>query len=260
MTYPYVQAANDYGPRKGPVRAFLVHMAEGGGTVGFLSRHNPRGVSVHYVIEYSGRIVQMLAESHASGSLNPNNIRTDDGPEPYGASVAKAVMGSWWHDPNSAVISVELEGFEQKGPNIDQRNSLASLVADVRSRYPQMGLLGHRDFTNEKQCPGPYIPWPKLGGHGPYHPVPAPSYRIRIDPRATVRAYVLKRPKTGSTYCIESWTDTVWGPVGSSAAASAPVHRFTCDGSSAALTTLVTSGTYKGQHLRVGHGVTLEEN
>lgn len=149
------------------MRAFLVHMAEGGGTVGFLSRPNPRGVSVHYVIEYSGRIVQMLLESHASGSVNPQDIRTTDGPEPYGATAARAVMGDWWQDPNAAVISCEIEGFAAKGPNIDQRNSLASLVADVRSRYPNMGLLGHRDFADYKACPGVSIPWPKLGGHGP---------------------------------------------------------------------------------------------
>lgn len=167
MTYPFVKAAFDYGARKGPVRAFVVHMAEGGGTVGFLSRSPTRGVSVHYVIEYSGRIVQMLLEDHASGSINPGDLRTTDGPAPYGASVGKAVLGDWWRDPNSAIITVEIEGFAAAGPNAAQAAALATLVADVRSRNPGIGLLGHRDFTSTKACPGAHIDWPGLGGHGP---------------------------------------------------------------------------------------------
>ena len=168
MTYPFVQADADYGRRKGPVKAFLVHMAEGGGTVGFLSRPNIRNVSVHYVIEYTGRIVQMLREDHASGSVNPQDIRTtDDADGFYGVTAAKAVMGAWWSDPNSAVISVEVEGYASAGPNHLQAVALEKLVADVRTRFPGMGLLGHRDFTSRKACPGKHIDWTSLGGHGP---------------------------------------------------------------------------------------------
>lgn len=168
MSYPFVQATADYGRRKGPVKAFLVHMAEGGGTVGYLSNPSvPRGVSVHYVIESTGRIVQMLLESHASGSVNPRDIRTTDDPDGfYGVTAAKAVMGDWWKDPNSAVISVEIEGFAKSGPNAAQHGSLRALVKDVRSRYPSMGLLGHRDFADYKPCPGKLIHWDDLGGHG----------------------------------------------------------------------------------------------
>lgn len=166
MTYPFIQAYNDYGLRRGPVQAFVVHMAEGGGTVGYLSRSQPRGVSVHYVIEYSGRIVQMLLESHASGSINPNDLRTTEGPAPYGATVRRDVMGAWDADPNAAVISLEMEGFATDGPNDSQVAALRALVSDVRSRYPSMGLLGHRDFQDYKACPGPHIPWAALGGHG----------------------------------------------------------------------------------------------
>lgn len=167
MSYPFVQAHDDYGVRRGPVMAFVVHMAEGGGTVGFLSRAQPRGVSVHYVIEYSGRIVQMLLESHASGSIDPTKIRTTEGPAPYGATVRRRVMGAWDHDPNAAVISLEIEGFASDGPNPQQNAALVHLVTDVRSRYPAMGLLGHRDFADYKACPGAHIPWAALGGHGP---------------------------------------------------------------------------------------------
>jgi N-acetylmuramoyl-L-alanine amidase-like protein len=166
VAYPFVQAYHDYGLRNGPTRAFLVHMAEGGGTVGYLSRANPNGVSVHYVIEYTGRVVQMLREDHASGSVNPREIRTTDDPDGfYGATAAKAVMGAYWSDPNSAVISCEIEGYAKDGPNDKQKIGLSLLVKDVRSRH-SVGLLGHRDFQDYKACPGRLIPWTVLGGHG----------------------------------------------------------------------------------------------
>jgi N-acetylmuramoyl-L-alanine amidase len=167
MAYPFVQARYDYGPRKVPVRAFLVHMAEGGGTVGYLSRDPARGVSVHYVIETTGRIVQMLREDHISGSVNPAELRTtDDSDHFYGVTAAKAVMGASWSDPNTAVISVEIEGYAVAGPNTAETGSLRTLVADVKTRYPAIGLLGHRDFADYKACPGKLIDWPSLGGHG----------------------------------------------------------------------------------------------
>jgi hypothetical protein len=165
--YPFVQAHHDYGERTGPVRAFVVHMAEGGGTVGYLSRANPNGVSVHYVIERTGRIVQMLREDHAGGHVNPRMLRTTEGPPPYGATVRREVMGAWDRDPNAATIAVEVEGFASTGPNPAEVQSLIELVGDVRTRYPTIGLLGHRDFQDYKRCPGVRIPWPALGGHGP---------------------------------------------------------------------------------------------
>lgn len=171
VTYPFVRAAVQLGRRRGPVKAFVVHFAEGGGTVGFLSRPNIRSVSVHYVIERTGRIVQMVEERDATGSINPNDIRTTDDPDGfYGISVTKRVMGDWWRDPNSAAITLEIEGFAADGPNALQAKSLRILVEDVRSRFPSMGLLGHRDFTSRKACPGKRIDWPSLGGHGPATP------------------------------------------------------------------------------------------
>jgi hypothetical protein len=168
VTYPFVQAAFDYGPMKVAPVGFVIHMAEGGGTVGYLSRSPARGVSVHYVIEYSGQIVQMLRENRCSGSINPATIRTSDDPDGfYGATSAKAVMGTHWKDPNAACLSLEIEGFASAGPNGKQSASLVVLTDDIRSRHPSIGLLGHRDFTTEKACPGKHIPWTLLGGHGP---------------------------------------------------------------------------------------------
>jgi hypothetical protein len=189
MTYPFVHAKYDYGVRSGPVKAFLIHMAEGGGTVAYLANSPLRGVSVHYVIEYSGRIVRMLDESHASGSVNPQDIRTtDDANGFYGVTAAKAVMGSWWSNPNAAVISLEIEGFAKTGPNADQANALVVLVNDVWSRHPGMGLLGHRDFADYKQCPGTHIDWARLGGHGPAKPIPEEPMGLGLRLLATTDA------------------------------------------------------------------------
>lgn len=167
MSYRYVQARYDYGPRKGPVLAFVIHMAEGGGTVDYLAGSPARGVSVHYVIEYSGRIVQMLQEEHASGSINPTTLRTGDDPGGlYGWTYAKAALGDWATDPNAAVLSVEIEGFARNGPNVAQTIGLQALTVDVRDRHPTIALLGHRDFQSYKPCPGRLIPWKLIGGHG----------------------------------------------------------------------------------------------
>jgi hypothetical protein len=171
MMYPFIPAFYDFGPRPGPARAFVVHMAEGGGTVGYLAKAQPNRVSVHYVIERTGRIVQMLKEDRISGSINPNDLRTSNDtypmPYPFGVTTAKAVLGDMWRDPNRAVISLEIEGFAATGPNGSQAGSLKTLVNDVRSRHPGMGLLGHRDFADYKACPGKLIPWTDIGGHGP---------------------------------------------------------------------------------------------
>lgn len=173
MTYPFVQSYTDLGLRQGPVLAFVIHMAEGGGTVSYLSKQNPNGVSVHYVIERTGRIVQMLRESHMHSSIRTTAIRlTDDADGFFGRTAAVAVMGKWADTahtlgPNHASIAVEIEGFAASGPNADQAAALVKLVADLRTRYPSIGLLGHRDFASYKACPGRFIPWAALGGHGP---------------------------------------------------------------------------------------------
>lgn len=176
MAYTFVPSFYDYGPRNVNIRPLTinVHMAEGGGTVGYLAKDNPNKVAVHYVIEYGGRIVQMLHESHVNGSINPRDIRvTDDPPYTfrgevirYGATAAKRALGEWWDDPNRATIGIEIEGFAKDGPNATQAGALKRLVTDIRTRQPGAPLLGHRDFADYKACPGKRIDWGALGGHG----------------------------------------------------------------------------------------------
>lgn len=180
--YPFIAAAFDYGLRRAAARAFVIHMAEGGGTVGYLSRDPARGVSVHFVIEYSGRIVQMLKLDRVSGSINPDRLRITNDPPfvgyngelvRYGVTARKRVMGDWDAKPNHACITVEVEGRAYRGPNIAQRRALVLLTRDVLVRQPSIvGLLGHRDFADYKACPGKLIPWANMamttgsGRHG----------------------------------------------------------------------------------------------
>jgi hypothetical protein len=177
MAFDFEPAFHDLGPRKGPLRGFTIHMAEGGGTVGFLSRKNKHGVSVHYVIEDSGRIVQMLRENRMHSSIRIQNKdgssairRSDDKNGFFGRRAAVAALGNaadvaTSRGPNHSTLAVEIEGFAKAGPNDAQNVALVALVADIRSRHPGIALLGHRDFTATKLCPGPFIPWDRLGGH-----------------------------------------------------------------------------------------------
>jgi hypothetical protein len=172
MTYPFV-AAPDNWPRGGvAVQAIAIHHAEGGGTVSWLTRDD--GNSSHYVVEYTGRVVQMVREDRAAGSINPSLVRTDDDPPftfeneavTYGVSANKRALGDDWRNPNAAVIAIEIEGFAKDGPNNVQRKALAALVTDIRSRHPGIPALGHRDWQDYKACPGKRIPWADYGGHG----------------------------------------------------------------------------------------------
>ncbi len=176
-------AAPDNWPRAtgASVRAIVVHMAEGGGTVSWLTRDD--GNSSHYVIEYTGRITQMVFESRAAGSINPKLLRTSNDASftflsesiVYGVRAAKAALGTGWSNPNSYVIAIEIEGFAAEGPNATQSARLKALVADIRKRHPGIPVLGHRDFQSYKACPGKRIRWADLGGHGVKIAPPVPT-------------------------------------------------------------------------------------
>jgi hypothetical protein len=170
MTYPFVQA--QYFTAGGMVqpRAVVIHMAEGGGTVSWLT-HPSNNNSSHFVVEYSGRVVQMVRDGDASHSLHiePRTDWPSTGADfgTFGFGHAKAVLLAGASNPNAYIFAVEVEGFASSGPNPSQVAGLKALIADLRARHPSIrGLLGHRDFMAYKACPGGLIPWAELGGHG----------------------------------------------------------------------------------------------
>jgi hypothetical protein len=88
----------------------------------------------------------------------------------------------------------------------------------------------------------------------PYFAPPV-RFRVVVEAGATVRVYGLGA--TGTPKCIDRWTDQVWSHPASSAPATYSVRRQTCDGTSAATTSLVTGGAFAGKHVRIGQGVSL---
>ena len=173
MSYPFVAAYWDaYGPRKGPTLGIGLHMAEGGGTVGYLDKIGtipPRGVSVHAVCDRAGVVTQMLKWGDASGSLNTANRSTEKGY--YGHSVLVAVLGDWWTDPNSAIVSMEIEGMAATGPNALQVPAVIAWGLDMRRMFTTIrGAFGHADQTDTKGCPGTTAAmkaiFAGIGGHG----------------------------------------------------------------------------------------------
>lgn len=152
-------------------RAVVVHMAEGGGTVSWLT-HPSNNNSAHFVVEYSGRVVQMVKDTDASHSLHVARSYGPPGVGDYGyfsLNVAAKLLGSGIGNPNAYIFAVEVEGFAKYGPNPKQIVALRNLVADLRGRHPTIkGMLGHRDFQDYKPCPGPFI-YDKFQ-HGPFTP------------------------------------------------------------------------------------------
>lgn len=167
----YVPAPDRWSRNGKPIRAVSIHMAEGGGTVGWLTRDD--GNSSHYVVEYSGRVTQMVPEAMAAGSMNPKLTRTTNDPVftymgaavRYGISSLKLALGAHYYDPNAVVIAIEVEGFAAAGPNAVQRVALAKLIKDIRRRRGALPCIGHRDQQAYKACPGKKIPWGDYGGH-----------------------------------------------------------------------------------------------
>jgi N-acetyl-anhydromuramyl-L-alanine amidase AmpD len=208
------------------IRAIVGHMAEGGGTVTWLSHQT--GNSSHYVVEFSGRIVQMVQESRAAGSLNPKLTRSgNDAPFTfegeqvvYGHTALRKALGAdGVSDPNRFVIAIETEGFAKKlsesqrtnfpkansagGPNDAQRKALSALVNDIRRRHGAMAVVGHRDQQSYKACPGHRFPWAEFGGHAVKAGYTTPTTPTPSED--TVNSYPVPKAPSVGTVAKGTW-------------------------------------------------------
>jgi hypothetical protein len=219
-----------------PVLAIAIHMAQGGGTVSWLTRDD--GNSSHYVVEYTGRVTQMVPESMAAGSMNPALLRTTDDASftylgstaRYGITALRRCLGAHVVRPNNVVIAIEVEGFAgdapnvgergydsranpNGGPNAAQRNALADLVADIRRRRGPKPCVGHRDQQSYKACPGKRIPWADYGGHA-VTTAAAPE-EFDMEPRniTTITPKLVDVPVGAALYDLDGktqlWTNKV---------------------------------------------------
>lgn len=209
MSYLFKQAVH-YSKGHKARKAIFVHMAEGGGTVSWLQNPKNPSVSAHYVVEYTGRVVQMVSENDSAWGINPSLLRTTNDSAfsflgesvVYGVTAAKKALGTYWYDPNASGLTIEVEGYAKDGPNAAQRIALAALIRDIRRRWDNLPALGHRDFQNYKACPGHKIAWVDFGGHGkavaaPIPPAPPTDTEDNVD-------FIFKTPKV-ATVASGTW-------------------------------------------------------
>jgi hypothetical protein len=189
VTYPFVQAKWFTRDGMREPRGLIWHMAEGWSTVGYFTT-TTRNVSSHFVIERSGRIVQVVRFTDAS---HTQHVAIDDDDRDaadcgiYDEALGRAVVGPGWPDINRYLIGIEVEGFRVDGPNAAQVASIVALYRDLRGRLPTLiGNLGHRDVQDQKSCPGCKFPWSQIDGHG-------------LFGKATTEGPVLDHVITGTT-------------------------------------------------------------
>jgi len=206
-------AKNMYGPRPvSDIRGALFHMAEGLNVSGYLSRDPARGVSVQYTIEVAdrdghrdGEIVRMVPERIIAGSMNPAALRSGDDPY-FGRSHLNYVLRDLATNANRGVIAVEIAGKAVDGPSDRQVASAVRLFRDLRTRYPDIKPLGHRDQQAVKRCPGttPAIKrmFNLMGGHGKDYRKERPQMStIQYVPNevATIKAGAALRENIGDS-------------------------------------------------------------
>jgi hypothetical protein len=201
VTLPFVQAKFYTPGGRDPRRVYApaYHMAQGGGTVHFLSVFGSvaNNNSSTLVIDYDGRVTQMVKAVDADHSLHVDvDADMRDAPDfgIFSAAIAATVLapaglGSLdrFDDVLPHLVSIECEGFAYGTPipkpgqaGYDPRmnpagglndKQIAALVGIVdpwiRATFPNVrGNLGHRDFQDYKPCPGGRFPWASIGGHG----------------------------------------------------------------------------------------------
>lgn len=95
----------------------------------------------HYVIDVNGEIHQLLEEEKISNGVQGYNQ----------TSINVAYIG----------------GIDEKGKGIDnrtyeQKKSLKSLISELKEKYPNAEVLGHRDISPDKNGNGIVDPWERI--------------------------------------------------------------------------------------------------
>ncbi len=94
------------------------------------------GIGYHYVIRSNGMIERGRPE---------NSIGSHSGPSGNGDSIGIVLAGN----------------FQTSIPTVAQMKSLVELIKDLRSRYGNLKVIGHKDVM-ATACPGARFPWLEL--------------------------------------------------------------------------------------------------
>lgn len=95
----------------------------------------------HYVVMPNGRIECMLPEDGISNGVQGYNS----------TSINVAYIG----------------GIDEKGKGIDnrtdaQKNSLKKILSELKQKYPDAKIMGHRDISPDKNGNGVVDPWERI--------------------------------------------------------------------------------------------------
>ena len=98
----------------------------------------------HYIIEADGRITQLLDESRCANGVKGYNAN----------SIHVAYIGGIEH------ISGKWKPVDTRTDA--QKASLISLLRELRRRYPDAKILGHRDISPDKNGNGKVDAWERI--------------------------------------------------------------------------------------------------
>lgn len=132
---------------------------------GMVERQKTELIVIHHTASKTDLTVQEIHQMHLKQGenwkgigyhyyINKKGIIYRGRPEKY--------SGSHAIDYNSISIGVCLSGnFEEEEPNVNQITSLIELLHHLRTKYPNVEIVGHKDL-NATACPGKNL-YSKLG-------------------------------------------------------------------------------------------------
>lgn len=113
------------------------------------------GIGYHFVIRANGTIERGRPE---------DSIGSHSGPQGNGDSIGVVLTGN----------------FEIGAPTAAQMESLASLIKDLRGRYGNLAVIGHKDVM-ATACPGKNFPWDELRKRLEEEDEVLPQVKIKVD-------------------------------------------------------------------------------